>query len=341
MPNIMLTYRCNLRCPYCFANEFVNRTDCDITEQDFYRAADFITSEPDAHVGLIGGEPTLHPLLETFIRYLVCERKVASVMVYTNGLHLERLLPLCQDPLVAPRLRILVNCNAPQVMGEKNYELLKEKLDLAFSTPHVGSHIKLGLNLYDNAFDYEFIKHLLCRYNQYQLRISLTVPDFGVCGEVDSVENFTSRKAYLLQFFREMDEIGVMPYYDCNKPPVCIWTEEEWACLCWYRNKYKMMPTNILDDTVKCAPVVDILPDLRAVRCFGMSDFEKCTIDDFDSMEDLKNYFTNRIDAEAYRIPSSPSCADCYDRRTGRCTGGCLGYKSTKLHEANRLMASL
>ena len=29
MPNIMLTYRCNLNCPYCFANEFVNKKNTD------------------------------------------------------------------------------------------------------------------------------------------------------------------------------------------------------------------------------------------------------------------------------------------------------------------------
>ncbi len=31
MPNIMLTYRCNLKCPYCFANEFVNKKNTDIS----------------------------------------------------------------------------------------------------------------------------------------------------------------------------------------------------------------------------------------------------------------------------------------------------------------------
>ena len=42
MPNIMLTYRCNLKCPYCFANEFVNKKNTDISLENFEKALDFI-----------------------------------------------------------------------------------------------------------------------------------------------------------------------------------------------------------------------------------------------------------------------------------------------------------
>lgn len=42
MANIMLTDVCNLRCPYCFANEFVNVDKNEISEQNFKKAVDFI-----------------------------------------------------------------------------------------------------------------------------------------------------------------------------------------------------------------------------------------------------------------------------------------------------------
>lgn len=337
MPNIMLTYRCNLRCPYCFANEFVNRTDCDITEENFRKAVAFAAGQPKTTVGLIGGEPTIHPKLADFIRILAENPNIETVMVYSNGLQLEPLLKVMAEAGVGSIVRVLVNCNSPKVMGERNYERLKESLDLAFGTYHVGQQIKFGLNLYDNNFDYSFIKELLVRYGQHQLRISLTVPDFGVCGRVDPVENFKSRKAYLLQFFKEMDEIGVMPYYDCNKPPQCIWTDEEWAWLCWYVNKYRSVATNLTDQTSRCQPVVDILPNLRAVRCFGMSDFEKVSIEDFETISDLQNYFRNRVDSEAFRTCGSDACRDCYDRKTGYCSGGCLGYKQDQIKQMNEI----
>ena len=64
MPNIMLTYRCNLHCPYCFANEFVNKEKTDITIRDFLKAVSFIT-RTESYVGIIGGEPTVHPGFQT------------------------------------------------------------------------------------------------------------------------------------------------------------------------------------------------------------------------------------------------------------------------------------
>ena len=341
MPNIMLTYRCNLACPYCFANEFVNRTDADMTEPDFQKAVEFAASEPGATIGLIGGEPTIHPKLPEFIRILAKNPNVSTVMVYTNGLQLEPLLKVMSEAGIGPMVRILVNCNSPKVMGNYNFDRLKASLDLAFGTYKQGKQIKFGLNLYDNGFDYEFIKELLVRYDQKQLRISLTVPDFGVCGKVDSVENFKSRKDYLFRFFKEMEKIGVMPYYDCNKPPQCIWTEEEWAWLEWYKNKYRSVATNLTDQKSRCEPVVDILPDLRAVRCFGMSDFEKVSITEFESVEDLRNYFRNLVDAEAFRISASGACRDCYDRKTGYCTGGCLGYKQKEIQASNQFVSDL
>ena len=341
MPNIMLTYRCNLACPYCFANEFVNRTDADMTEPDFQKAVEFAASEPGATIGLIGGEPTIHPKLPEFIRILAKNPNVSTVMVYTNGLQLEPLLKVMSEAGIGPMVRILVNCNSPKVMGNYNFDRLKASLDLAFGTYKQGKQIKFGVNLYDNGFDYSYIKDLLLRYDQKQVRISLTVPDFGVCGKVDPVENFKSRKDYLFRFFKEMDRIGVMPYYDCNKPPQCIWTEEEWAWLEWYQNKYRSVATNLTDQKSRCEPVVDILPDLRAVRCFGMSDFEKVSITDFETIEDLRSYFRNCVDAEAFRISASEACRDCYDRKTGYCTGGCLGYKQEQIRTANQFISDL
>lgn len=38
MANIMMTDACNLNCPYCFANEFVNKNKNEITEEAFDKA---------------------------------------------------------------------------------------------------------------------------------------------------------------------------------------------------------------------------------------------------------------------------------------------------------------
>ncbi len=37
MANIMINEDCNLRCPYCFANEFVNKKTNNVTEENFIK----------------------------------------------------------------------------------------------------------------------------------------------------------------------------------------------------------------------------------------------------------------------------------------------------------------
>lgn len=341
MPNIMLTYRCNLKCPYCFANEFVNNTGCDISEADFEYASNFACGNGRTQIGLIGGEPMLHARINDFILSLAMKKEISGVMLYTNGLFLECLEPLSQNPYVPSVLKILVNCNSPDVMGTANYKKLLKNLDLVYTKYHMKDNIKFGVNLYSEALDYSFIKEMLIRYDQHQVRVSLTVPDFTACDSSNPLEQIRSRKAYLLDFFQQMDQIGVLAYLDCNKTPRCIWTDKEWLWLQYYCKKYHSYPSNIADPVVKCSPVIDILPDLRSVRCFGMSDFEKVNIKDFETIRDLDNYFKNKIDAEMFRIPSSHNCTDCYSRRTGKCTGGCLGYMQEKLKKANTLIESL
>ena len=343
MPNIMLTYRCNLKCPYCFANEFVNGKGGDISEEDFKYAVEFAirNRRTPTQIGIIGGEPALHPKLGAFILSLAMKKEISGVMLFTNGLRMDWLDQLYNSPFVPAVLKILVNCNSPEAMGAANFTKLKKNIDLVYTKYHMRKNIKFGVNLFDNDFDYSFLEEMLIRYDQHQVRVSLTVPDFSACGSHSPVEQFRARKDYLLDFFKQMDEIGVLAYMDCNKPPRCIWTDEEWAWLQQYCRKYHSYPSNITDSVVNCSPVIDILPDLRAVRCFGMSDFEKVSIRDFETVNDLENYFRNRVDAEAFRIPSDASCSGCYKRRTGCCTGGCLGYKQDKIRAANSFVETL
>ena len=84
MPNIMLTYRCNLHCPYCFANEFVNKQNTDISVSNFRKAVDFLTRTGTASIGLIGGEPTLHPAFQILMEMLIADRRISGVTLYTK-----------------------------------------------------------------------------------------------------------------------------------------------------------------------------------------------------------------------------------------------------------------
>lgn len=95
---IFLTYRCNLRCSYCFANNVVdneNTTLClsiDKTNQiiDFIRQDISNRKTQENSIVFFGGEPTLVPDL---IDYIIEETSDLNLRysIYTNGLLLKNM----------------------------------------------------------------------------------------------------------------------------------------------------------------------------------------------------------------------------------------------------------
>ncbi len=337
MPNIMLTYRCNLHCSYCFANEFVNKNNTDITIKNFLKAVSFATRTGPARIGLIGGEPTIHPGFPVIMELLNNNPKVKGITLYTNGLLLDKYIQQFNNQ----KIHILINCNTPIIIGEKAFDRMQMNLDKLMHEESMKERVHLGINLYSDDMDYTYIINLLQRYKMHSLRISLTVPDFSTCGQINALENFKKRKPFLLDFFREMDSIQVLPYYDCNCPPYCIWSEEEKEWLEKYTAKYPDEQGNLTGYHSSCFPVIDILPNLQAVRCFGMSDYMKVSIEDFRNISDLTSYFINEIDSVAYKMPACKECANCYEQKVRHCVTGCMGFKANGIRASNDVIKKM
>lgn len=337
MANIMLTYRCNLRCPYCFANEFVGKESTDISIANFLKAVSFITKSGENRIGLIGGEPTVHPGFQVMMDLLIANPSVKYIEVFTNGLLIDRFI----QQLTHPKVDVCINCNSPQMIGEKAFACLQENLDLLILQHNMKDRIQLGINLYSNDMDYSFILNLLQRYDLHRLRTSITVPDFSAGHTLDAMEYFSERKEFLLDFYRSMDRINVLPYSDCNRPPFCVWDDEEKQWLQEYVAKFPDRHSNLTDPCSMCVPAIDILPNLQAVRCFGMSDFLKVPISDFNDLDDITHFFLNEIDADAYKLPICADCKDCHEFKTRHCIGCCIGYKASRIRSCNAAVADL
>jgi len=302
----------------------MDNTSEDITLENFDKAIEFLTRVEPAHIGLIGGEPTLHPQFGEVLQRIIDNPCIPSATIYTNGILLGRYIDLITDP----RISLLVNWNSPEMLRPGQYQAIQESVDALIFEHGMAPRLNLGLNLYDTAMDYSYMMELLKRYGLHKLRISITVPDFPCGCETDVLEYFRGYKGFLMAFFRDMDAIGVLPYYDCNRPPYCIWSDEEKSWLESYVSKYPDQENSLVETNSFCRPPIDILPDLRAVRCFGMSFFEKVSITDFSTYEDLLAHFMRLIDARAYKIAAAEECRDCYLRRTWLCCQGCMGFKA-------------
>lgn len=345
MANIMINKVCNLNCSYCFANEFVNKIDSDvnlrnknnISIENFKKAIEFVLTEKGERIGIIGGEPTLHPQFKELMEILINDDRVKSVNLFTNGVFLDKYF----DILSSPKFSMLINLNSPKEIGEKAYEKTLRNLDVLIKERYMGNRIGLGINMHKEDFDYKYMIKALKRYNFKSVRTSIVVPNIDDERNSDPVEYFKRMKPHVFKFFRELEFNGIMPTYDCNLMPACVTTQEEKE---WLRSFYRFEKSakkycNLVDNS-KCGVVLDILSDLSAVRCFGMSREEKVYIKDFRNVREIRGYFMNNFDNFAYRVPSSEVCRTCKLRLNGSCMGGCLAFKAEKIKKITNICDS-
>ena len=331
MPNIVITYQCNLHCPYCFANEFVNKTKTNISFEDFKKAVDFIISSGESRVGLIGGEPLIHPEFDTFLSFLISNTSVTKIIVFTNGLQIDRFL----ETLKHPKVELLINCNSPSQIGNNAYTKLVTNIELLNKIKSRDS-FSLGLNIYDDCNDYSYIFLLLKKFSLKEIRISLTVPDFSIVS-TDAYTYYKRHKEKVLRLIQDFLSNDIVPYYDCNTLPLCIWTDEERDYLVCQSDIHKNSFSNISFETFVCNPVIDILPDLNAIRCFGMSETSKVNINSFNNIMDLYEYYKTNIDNATKDHPNvSNKCHHCVNYLSHNCMGGCLGFRDNNVKRGSR-----
>ena len=336
MASIILTYRCNLHCPYRFAGGFVNTEKKDISMKNFLQAVSFIT-RTESSISLIGGEPTIHPGFQTIMDLLIANPKVKNINLFTNGISLERYI----KQVTHPKVEVILNCNSPLDIGEDNYARLLHNLDLLFRHCGKTNQIHLGFNLYKDDLDYSYMTDLLQRYQLKTVRTSLTVPDFASCRDINVLDYFRKRKNCLLKFLRDMDKIRVMAFMDCNHPPYCIWTEEEKEWLKSYISRCGLRNDKLICRCSPCFTAVTVYPDLQADRCYGMSDYMKVPIFDFENIPDIVTFFIREIDSVAYKLPASEECRNCHEFLHRHCLGGCIGYKMSGIRAVNKAIAQM
>lgn len=322
MANIFLTRKCNLKCPYCFASEFVNRENEEISLENFVLALNFIKTGNNEPVGLIGGEPTLHSKFREILEIVANDYEIKYVTLFTNGIEIDKYVDIIKND----KFYLLVNCNSPNDIGQHNYEKLKK--NIVYLSKIMKDRLKLGINIYSPEMNYKYIFDLLKLTNSHFLRFSTAIPNEIKEETKDILDSFIQMKEILFSFFQDCYDNEIIPGNDCNSFPDCIYTKEEKLLLVKLAKLANEL--NIYQDPIrscrKCEPVIDILTDLQAVRCFGLSKYLKMPIKNYKNIDELKSYFYNQIDMFVNNIYVSNDCKDCKTKQINKC-GICLTYK--------------
>ena len=330
MANIFLTSKCNLKCPYCFADEFVNKGFEEITMENFKKVVEFIKPSQE-RIGLIDGEPLFHPLFGEFIDLLNADEAIKNVVIFTNGIELDRWI----DKFNNEKFSFLINCNSESDIGHCQYERLKNNLLLMKDKI---KNFNLGINIYSKDMDFYYIFDLLKLADKHNLRFSIALPNEKKEKSKNILKDFKEIQPKLFEFFDACIENNIVPNSDCNSIPDCLLSVEEKRTLLKLgilAEKNNMPKNTTINSFRTCNPVIDILPDLVAVRCFALSKYIKVPITQFKSLANLRSYFYNKVDLYARLSFVNKSCEDCNSRMMERC-GVCFAHKLSKIEKLKK-----
>ena len=332
MANIMVTERCNLQCEYCFAREKLGTDEMPLS--DFTKALTFCTQgQRNPHIGIIGGEPTLHSDFENILKAAISSN-AGSITVFTNGTNLEQYAKL----LTHRKVGLLINFNGADMMGQELYDTMGKNILLIYKD-YMSGNISLGLNIYKSSVPQlqdllEVSKLLKLR----KLRLSVSVPSAEHLASQGITNYFKTLKQTYIDVCLAFDAIDIAVSQDCNYIPQCVFNQSEIEMLDRLSEKYAHVGVNYINPTV-CRPVIDILPGLQTIRCFGMSE-QTANIEDFRNLYELSNYFHCKTDQYLAPLHVSLKCDGCEARYRG-CNMGCLRAKAGRLAASKAAAAVL
>ena len=320
MPNIAILNYCNLKCPYCFADDMIHEKSKAITIDDLRKILEWVARTPENHVGLIGGEPTLHPEFDNILKEInkYCKECNTSATLFTNGINLEPYLPY-----IGERFGILWNLNSPKFMTDEQWKKTNETLDHIDSLswlddlPDRPSKVCIGCNVHPGLDDYSYLWEIVDKYKLRKVRTSVVSPG-GQYANMRNDKNayFALMKPIFIEHCRNAEKHRVILNMDCGHIPTCYFTTEELELV------RRVTNSNIMNDF--CEPVIDITSDFKATACFGT--WDTVDIRDFNNIHELRRYLMATKNVPRALANCTGKCATCKKHELLQCQGGCLGF---------------
>ena len=272
--------------------------------------ADFLHSSGDKRVSLLGGEPTLHPDFVDYVLYLI-ERNF-DVTVFSNGImSSSRLEEMKTHLAVIPgeRLGFVCNLNDPVQTPAEPEEMRKVQRFLEAMGPWTTA----GFNIYRLDFDLEFIFDLVGRYGMRRtMRLGLTHPIPGKESGFIRPHEIGAVIGRLYSYQQLFDRFRIKPGLDCGFP-LCAFSDEQ---LGWLRRLVE-------DVRFGCGPAIDISPDMSVYCCFPFSNFRRKSLFEFDSAEQIVEYYQKMQSQLRQELPGIyEACDGCVHRQEKLCSGG-------------------
>lgn len=317
MANLSITARCNRKCSYCFAMETLDALGGDVAHMSldgFERSLDFLQRSGMEEARLLGGEPTIHPDFPSMVDR-VMDRGM-RLMVFSGGMIPEKALAkLAAAP--EERVRVLINVVAPQEgnpAGTRKQEAVYGRLR---------GRVILGLNITSPAVRPEFLLELIDTFGlARRVRLGVAHPTIDGSNEYLHPRHYpeVGRRVTLLGLRAAQRNVELD--FDCGWVP-CMFPD----------GALRALGKGSEEVGLRCNPILDLLPDGRAISCYPLASHAVAEVDMFDDAAALRARFASGQRSDRV-LMLYKKCSDCDWRARGECTGGCLAGSMRRLRSA-------
>ncbi len=319
--NIVFTNFCNRNCPYCFAkgklNSAKNSRDSYINFKNLKIIINFLKKSKETQVGIIGGEPTLHPKFKEAVMMILDEE--FHIGIYSNGIIKKDIITFLES-IDKNRWIMLLNINQPESYTQKEWS----KINRAMKT--LNRKITLGFTIYRVNFNMDFIIGLIKKYNLRRIiRVGIANPLWGQDNKYLPMKDYNKLAPKIVKFARKCDDLDISLGFDCGFT-LCSFTKKQCGQLFYYNSPLITV----------CGPVIDVGPDLKLWRCFVTSMIWNRKLTDFKDLQEIYQFYINKF--EAFRkVGATNKCFRCKYLNRGQCSGGCLGHSLKSFNFEDRL----
>ena len=320
--NIMLNSYCNLKCPYCFADNEINLCDDKtMSEENFDECLDFLINNGIKEVRIIGGEPTIHPYFGYFLNKIIDRNFFKHIHIFSNMNFTEEVRDLLI--LLSERIEIsmLPNFNS-ELINKNNFNNAKDNIKLMVKYGLVNT---IGVNLYNPNMNLSYFYDLISELkdnHKIDVRWSITVPPHTLDDNFDFKGYFNSFYNLLIDFFTILNTLGIKNHMDCNSIPMCAFTKEQIGELVYRKPDLFSKPT-------KCNPVIDVNPKLEVFRCFGLSGKYKTTLHKNKSLNQVRNEIIDNTE-HLVELKVLNECKYCELYKINGSSCSCIAYRKEK-----------
>ncbi len=309
--SIALTYFCNQECPYCFATDAMSIGKYspearEITINNLNSIMDFMKRSKVSVFQMVGGEPTLHSRFKEI--YDIISNNGFSVAIGSNGVIDKEKVDFLNKKNNLNS--IVLNIREPKEYSAKDWGKIE------YTLLKLNNKITLSFRIYKMDFDATFLFNLIDEYKLDRIiNWAIASPSLIKDNIYIKLEDHEKAVERMVRFSRESKKRDIQWYTDAG------------FILCAFNNgKLEELNKNVgFIPTINCFPAIEVAPDLRVFRCFGLAPKSRpqLKLTDFKNLGEVERFFFTKS-LPFKRIGGMDKCFKCRHLISQKCGGGCM-----------------